>query len=186
LLFADELDLPLLPKTGYPWLPPGPPVEGMTPGQNEKHSWAGGWDRRSGLVHHGGGARQANQRFPDLLDTLEVRYPVNRYERISVVVDNDKIQQARPVPDGLVAPPRFALLWRPTYCPRAHPIERICGDTPDKVRRNHTRKRLRDWGADVDRHLEQNGPGPEQRSSLYPEPDVTAAMNQFTRRSRVA
>jgi putative transposase len=186
LLFADELDIQLLPKIGYQWMPQGTQVEVMTPGQNEKHYLAGGWDSRTGVVHHCCGARKTNQLFRDLLDTLEVRYPASRYERIYVVVDNYKIHKARPVQDWLVAHPRFELLWLPTYCPRANPIERIFGDTHDKVTRNHTRKRLRDLVADVDRHLEQNGPWPYQLSTLYQEPDVTAAINQFTRRSRVA
>ncbi|HSU30624.1 MAG TPA: hypothetical protein VLJ11_05275 [Bryobacteraceae bacterium] len=34
LLFADELDIPLLPKSGYQWMPQGTQVEVMTPGKN--------------------------------------------------------------------------------------------------------------------------------------------------------
>jgi hypothetical protein len=36
LLFADELDIHLLPKPGYQGRKQGTPVEVMTPGQNEK------------------------------------------------------------------------------------------------------------------------------------------------------
>jgi hypothetical protein len=36
LFFADELDLSLLPKVGYQWLPKGAQVEVMTPGTKEK------------------------------------------------------------------------------------------------------------------------------------------------------
>src|SRR4051794_29933756 len=35
LLFADELDLHLLPKVGAQWMPPATQVEVMTPGKNE-------------------------------------------------------------------------------------------------------------------------------------------------------
>jgi hypothetical protein len=58
-----------------------------------------------------------------------------------VVVDNYKIHKAQAVGRWLAVPPRFELLWLPTYGPRAHPIEPIFGDTPDKVTRNHKRKR---------------------------------------------
>jgi transposase len=37
LLFADELDIHLLPKSGYQWMPKGTQVEVLTPGKNEKH-----------------------------------------------------------------------------------------------------------------------------------------------------
>ena len=42
LLFADELDIHLLPKSGYQWMPKGTQVEVPTPGTNEKHYLAGG------------------------------------------------------------------------------------------------------------------------------------------------
>jgi len=51
LVFADELDLPLVPKTGYQWMPKGTQVQGLTPGQNEKPYLAGAWDNRTGVVH---------------------------------------------------------------------------------------------------------------------------------------
>src|SRR5215218_3678182 len=35
LVFADELDIPLLPKVGYAWMPKGTQVAVMTPGTNE-------------------------------------------------------------------------------------------------------------------------------------------------------
>ena len=36
LFFADELDISLLPKVGYQWMPKGAQVEVRTPGTNEK------------------------------------------------------------------------------------------------------------------------------------------------------
>jgi transposase len=41
LCFADELDISLLPKVGYQWMPKGEQVEVMTPGTNEKRYLAG-------------------------------------------------------------------------------------------------------------------------------------------------
>jgi transposase len=54
--------------------------------------------------------------------------------------------------------PQFALLWLPTYCPKANPIERAFGNVHDKCTRNHQRKRLRDLLRDVEYHLQANGP----------------------------
>jgi transposase len=186
LLFADELDIHLLPKTGYQWMPQGTQVEVMTPGKNEKYYLAGGWDMRTGIVHHCFAARKTNQLFRDLLNTLQIRYPARQYDRIYVVADNYRIHQAKPVQDWLAVHPRFELLWLPTYCPRANPIERIFGDTHDKVTRNHKRKRLRDLVADVGRHLDRNGPWPYQLSKIYQEPVVTDALQELLRNQHAA
>jgi transposase len=51
LVFADELDIPLLPKVGYAWMPQGTQVEVMTPGTNEKHYLAGALDLATGTLH---------------------------------------------------------------------------------------------------------------------------------------
>jgi transposase len=97
-----------------------------------------------------------------------------------VVVDNYSIHQAPAVGRWLTMHPRFELLWLPTDCPRANPIERIFGDAQDKVTRNHKRKRLPDWVADVGRHLERNGPWLYRLSTIYQEPDITMAGNGST------
>jgi transposase len=186
LLFADELEIALLPKSGYQWMPKGTQVEVLTPGKNEKCSLAGGWDFRTGTVHYCSGPRQTNQLFRDLLDTLELRYPARRYDHISVVVDNYKIHKAQAVQRWLAQHPRFELLWLPTDCPRANPIERVFGDTHDKVTRNHKRKRLRDLGADVGRHLDRNGPWLYRLSPIYQEPEITTALKQLRQDKRVA
>jgi IS1 family transposase len=96
-LFADELDLHLLPKSGYPWMPRGTQVEVLTPGKNQKHYWAGAWNSRTGAVHHCCGPRKTNQLFRDLLEALARRYPAGSYDRIYVAVDNYKIHKARAV-----------------------------------------------------------------------------------------
>jgi len=96
-----------------------------------------------------------------------------------VVVDNYKIHKAKAVEQWLERHPRFTLLFLPTYCPRANPIERAFGDVHDKCTRNHTRKRLRELVGDVQQHVQVNGPWPYQLSQLYYEPDVTAAMEKM-------
>jgi hypothetical protein len=75
--------------------------------------------------------------------------------------------------------PRFEVLWLPTYCPRANPIERVFGDVHDKCTRNHKRKRLRDLVKDVERHMQANGPWRYNLSQLYQAPEVTAAVERI-------
>jgi DDE superfamily endonuclease len=115
----------------------------------------------------------------NLLTRLDDCYPAERYTRFSVVVDNSTIHHAKAVKQWLADHPRFTLLWLPTYGPRANPIERAFGDVHDLRTRNHTRKRLRDLVADVEAHLQLNGPWQYQLSALYDEPAVTAAVEKI-------
>jgi hypothetical protein len=117
--------------------------------------------------------------FRDLLTLLEERYPAAQYTRLYVVVDNYKIHKAKAVAQWLASHPRVTILFLPTYCPRANPIERAFGDVHDCCTRNHTRKRLRDLVADVEAHLHVNGPWQYRLSELYYEPAVTAAVERI-------
>jgi putative transposase len=179
LVFADELDIHLLPKVGYAWMPQGTQVEVMTPGTNEKHYLAGALDPATGTVHHCVGPRKTNGLFRDLLQTLEAAYPAAHYQRIYMVVDNYKIHKAKAVQEWLAKHPRIRLLFLPTYCPRANPIERAFGDVHDLCTRNHTRTRLQDLVADVVEHLDVNGPWPYKLSDIYNDPAVTAAVERM-------
>src|ERR671929_1549672 len=115
-----------------------------------------------------------------LLTLLDHTYPASRVTRIYVVVENYCIHKAKAVEQWIASHPRFELLWLPTYCPRANPIERVFGDVHDKCTRNHTRKRLRDLVQDVERHMQVNGPWQYNLSRLYQTPDVTAGVEQIT------
>jgi putative transposase len=179
VVFADELDIHLLPKVGCAWMPKGTQLEVMTPGQNQKHYLAGALELTTGTLHHCLGSRKTNALFRDLLTVLDARYPAERSTRLYVVVDNYKIHKAKAVEDWLAAHPRFSLLFLPTYCPRANPIERAFGDVHDCCTRNHQRKRLPDLVTDVVEHLQLNGPWKYQLSHLYHEPAVTAAVEKI-------
>jgi transposase len=72
--------------------------------------------------------------------------------------------------------PGFELLFLPTYCPRANPIERAFGDVHDKCTRNHKRSFLSDLIVDVKIHLRHNGPWPYSLSSIYYEAEVSAEL----------
>ena len=184
IVFADELDIHLLPTVDCAWMPKGTQVAVMTPGQNQKHYLAGALDPATGTLHHCIGPRKTHALFRDLLGLLEVNYPAERYTRVYVVVDNykinKKINKAKAVEQWLAAHPRVTLLFLPTYCPQANPIERAFGDVHDLCLRNHTRQRLWDLIADVEEHLHVNGPWLYKLSDIYYQPAVTAAVENMT------
>ena len=92
------------------------------------------------------------------------------------MVDNYKIHKARAVEHWLAAHPRIELVFLPTDCPNANPIERIFGDRHDKVTRNHRRKQIWRLVEDVKRHLAENGPWPYRLSEIYFTAEVTAMV----------
>jgi transposase len=176
LFFADELDINLLPKVGYQWMPKGEQVEVLTPGTNEKRYLAGALDLTTGAITHCVWYRKQTGLFLDLLDTLDRTHPAPLFTSLTVVVDNAKIHKAAKVQQWLAIHPRFELLYLPTYCPRANPIERAFGDVHDKCTRNHTRKRIWHLVQDVHQHLRVNGPWRYALSEIYYTPEVTAAV----------
>jgi len=179
MVFADALDIHLLPKVGAAWMPQGSQEAVMTPGQNAKHYLAGALNLATGEILHCRGARNTHALFRDLLTLLDHAYPAPRMTRISVVVDHYCIHKATAVGPWIESHPRFVRLWLPTYGPRANPIERAFGDVHDQCTRNHRRKRLRDVVSDVERHLCQNGPWLYKLSHLDDAPEVTAAVEQI-------
>lgn len=181
LFFADELDIHLLPKVGYQWMPKGEQVEVLTPGTNEKRYLAGALDTRSGTIVHRVWWRKTPGLFLDLLQALDHTYPTFQFSHLYVVVDNYKIHKAHAVEQWLAEHPRFELLFLPTYCPKASPIERAFGDVPDKCTRNHKRKRLWTLVKDVEQHLSVNGPWQYELSEIYYPPEVTTAIQALLR-----
>jgi hypothetical protein len=179
MVFADELDIALLAKVGYEWMPKGEQVEVPTPGTNQKIYLAGALELRTGRMTRCIWWRKQAGLFLDLLKLLDGAYPVGQWARIYVVADNAKIHQAEVVMRWLAEHPRLVLLYLPTYCLRANPIERAFGDLHDNCTRNHKRKRLRDLVSNVDRHFEVNGPWKYRLPSIYYEPEVTAALEKI-------
>ena len=176
LLFPPHPELLLLAKVGYQWMPRGTQVEVLTPGTNEKRYLAGALDITTGTMTHCVWYRKTTGLFLDLLDTLDRTHPAPLFLHLTVVADNAKIHHARAVEKWLATHPRFELLYLPTYCPRANPIERAFGDVHDKCTRNHTRKRMWHLVQDVKQHLRVNGPWRYALSDLYYTPEVTAAV----------
>lgn len=176
LFFADELDISLLPKVGYQWMLKGEQVEVLTPGTNEKRYLAGALNLATGTITHCVWYRKQTGLFLDLLETLDRTHPAPFFTHLTVVADNAQIHKAAKVQQWLAAHPRCEVLYLPTYCPRANPIERAFGDVHDKCTRNHTRKRMRSLVQDVQQHLRVNGPWRYVLSEIYYTPEVTAAV----------
>jgi len=179
LFFADELDIHLLPKIGYEWMLRGSQREVPTPGQNEKRYLAGALNTVTGKLLAVVGERKNRWLFIKLLEALAAAYPAAEFTKVYVVVDNYSIHTAQAVRAWLLAHPRFELVFLPSYCPRANPIERAFGDAHDKCTRNHRRKRLRDLVADVVRHVAENGPWRYKLSEIYYTAEVEAAVAQL-------
>lgn len=115
MVFADELDMHLLPQVGAAWMRQGTPAAIMTPGKNAKHYLAGALHLATGKVLYCPDPRKNNGLFRELLTLLDTTYPASRVTRIYVVVDIYCIHKAQAVARWIASHPRFALLWLPTY-----------------------------------------------------------------------
>jgi len=178
LFWVDELDIQLLAKVGYQWMLKGTQLEIPTPGQNEKQYLAGALDWRTGELHYVIGPRKNNVLFRQLLTLLE-QSQGRKIKQVYVVADNYKIHKAKAVLAWLEKHTRVEILWLPSYCPKANPIERAFGDVHDKCTRNHTRKKLHWLIWDVKQHLANNGPWEYKLPELYYEPEVEAELSKL-------
>jgi len=86
LFFADELDINLLPKVGYQWMPKGAQVGILTPGTNEKRYLAGALDVSTGTIQHCVWYRKTTGLFRDLLVTLDHAYPAATFSHTTLRV----------------------------------------------------------------------------------------------------
>jgi transposase len=179
LFFADELDIHLLPKLGYEWMLRGTQREVMTPGTNRKNYLAGALNFMTGRMLHVVGERKNRWLFIDLLKAIDRACPAVKCARVYVVVDNYRIHTAKAVVEWLAQHPRFELVFLPSYCPRANPIERAFGDVHDKCTRNHKRKCITDLVSDVVWHLKGNGPWRYRLSEIYHAPEVDRAVAEL-------
>jgi transposase len=182
LVFADELELHLLPKVGAQWTRRGQRLEIVTPGQDRRCSLAAALDFRTGQLLHRTGAKKNRFLFLDLLRALDRAYSRVHFRRVYVVADNDSIHTAGDVRRWLARHPRFVLLWLPRYCPKANPIERIFGDLHDQITRNHRHGTLPPLLAEVQRYLRRRAHH-GQLPSIYREPAVESALRYLRRKA---
>ena len=172
LFFADELDLHVLAKIGYEWMEKGTQTEVMTPGTNRKHYLAGALNYLTGTMLFVSAERKNRWLFIDLLKLIDRRCPAAKFTRLYVVCDNYRIHTAQAVTAWLAQHPRFELVFLPSYCPQANPIERAFGDVHDKCTRNHKRTGLADVVGDVVWHLKVNAPWRYELSRIYYTPEI--------------
>jgi transposase len=174
ILFIDELDIHLLPKIGYEWMLRGTQTEIMTPGTNQKRYLAGALNYATGKITYIIGERKNRWLVINLLSALDRQFPAAT--KIYLIADNYRIHKAKAVVEWLANHPHFEIVWLPSYCPKANPIERAFGEVHDKCTRNHKRTRIDDLVGDVAWHLKSNGPWRYQLSSIYYTPEVDAAV----------
>jgi putative transposase len=182
LVFADELELPLLPKVGAQWIRRGQRLEIVTPGQDQRCYIAAALDFRTGRLLHRTGAQKNRFLFLDLLRALDRTYAEAGFRRVYVVADNYSIHTARDVCRWLACHPRLVLLWLPRCCPQANPIERIFGGLHDQITRNHRHRTLPPLLAEVQRYLRRRARH-GQLPSIYHEPTVKSALRQLRRKA---
>ena len=178
LFWCDELDIHLLAKVGYQWMLEGTQTEIPTPGKNQKQYLAAALDYRTGQIHYVIGKSKNNLLFRQLLSALEGLCGP-QIKRIFIVADNYKIHKAKAVERWLGQHPRFKVLWLPSYCPKANPIERAFGDVHDKCTRNHTRKRLYWLIWDIKQHFVHNGPWKYKVPEIYYEFEVEIELTKL-------
>ena len=89
------------------------------------------------------------------------------------------IHKANAVEKWIEEHPRFGIMYLPTYCPKANPIERVYGDVHDKCTRNHKRKRMKDLIGGVIKHFRVNGPWKYKMPDIYYEPEVRAVVEKM-------
>lgn len=80
---------------------------------------------------------------------------------------------------------KFELVYVPTNCPKANPIEGVFGDVHDKCTGNHKRKRLRELDEDERQHFRVNGPWKYKHSESYYSPEVTATVEKMAADERL-
>jgi hypothetical protein len=103
LFFADELEISLLPKGGYQWMPQGAQGEVRTPGTTEKRYRAGALEVTTGPLSHWVWYSKVTGLFLDLLQTLDRAYPARTFTRLSVGGTTLRVTRQR----------RYASGWRP-------------------------------------------------------------------------
>jgi hypothetical protein len=181
-VFADELELHLLPKVGAQWTLRGQRLEIVTPGQDRRCDVAAALDFRTGRLLQRTGAQKNRFLFLDLLQAVDRAYAGVGFRRVYVVADNYSIHTAGEVRRWLARHPRFVLLWLPRYCPKANPIERIFGHLHDQITRNHRHGSLPPLLAEGQRYLRRRAPH-GQLPSIYREPAVPSALRQLRRKA---
>ena len=138
VLYVDEVDIHLNPKTGPDWMLSGKQKYVLTPGCNEKRYLAGALNPKTGKLTWVEGDRKNSLLFLQLLHRL-VTKTYRSARRIHLILDNYGIHDSLQVQLALKseAASKIKLHFLPPYCPDHNRIERLWKDLHDNVTRNH-------------------------------------------------
>jgi transposase len=138
VVYVDEVDIHLNPKTGPDWMRRGRQKTVLTPGCNQKRYLAGALNPKTGKLTWVEGDRKDSLLFLKLLYKLATQtYRAAR--QIHLVLDNFGIHESQQVRLALRSAKgsKVKLHFLPPYCPDHNRIERVWKDLHDNVTRNH-------------------------------------------------
>ncbi len=154
VLYLDEVDLHLNPKSGPDWMLPATQREVVTPGKNEQRHLAGAYDPAHPRLVYVTGDPKASWRFLNLLRALLDTYRWAR--RIHLILDNYIIHKSRLTRAWLGRHgAKLRLHFLPPYCPNENRIERLWLALHANVTRNHRCRTMDDLLRAVHGYLAQ-------------------------------
>lgn len=153
ILYEDEIDIHLNPKSGPDWMPPGVRKELVTPGQNRKQYIAGAYNPETGDLITTEGASKSSDLFIKLLGALMVAFPKGN---IHLILDNYIIHKSKKTRAFLAKlGGRIKLHFLPPYSPRHNSIERVWWDVHEHVTRNHRHPTIEELMAAVRTYIQR-------------------------------
>lgn len=136
VVYEDECDIHLNPKSGPDWTPAGKRKVLMTPGQNEKRYLAGALNKKTNEIVIISSNRKSSNLFIALVQELMLRYA--DAPKVHVVLDNYIIHKSKKSLAAVAAyGERLQCHFLPPYCPEGNAIERLWLDVHANVTRNH-------------------------------------------------
>jgi transposase len=153
IVYADEMDLHLLPKVAPDWTPRGARKTLLTPGQNARRYLAGALCPQTGDLVVVDAERKNSDLFIALVMTLAEVY--RDAPCIHVVVDNFVIHHSKKSLRAIEElGGRIRLHHLPPYSPEHNPIERVWWDVHACVTRNHRHRCIDDLLAATYKYIE--------------------------------
>ncbi len=153
VMFADEVDIGLNPKTGPVLARCGQRPEVVTPGLNEKRYLAGAYNPWTGHLIWVQQRRKASELFIALCREVASRY--RGWGTIHMVVDNYSIHHSKSTREALEElGGKIQLHVLPSYSPEYNDIEQFWGVLHDAVTRCHRCATIEELCERVDRFLE--------------------------------